>query len=141
MIQHLSTEENKYNGGFSFEKTLVKREVIKVEDVYYIRVTEYRCASEANGRPVYSYTESYHLCFITDEKIRHKLITADSGLKFAAKTAAYRYEERGTGVLFKLKYILFLARELLPPMKITRVGEPNYSGWQADWSCCSCFGK
>lgn len=100
VIQHLSTEETKFNGGYSFEKALVKREVVKAEDAYYIRVTEYQCSSEANGRPVYSYTESYHLCLITDEKIRHKLVTADSGLHFAVKTPAYRYKGSGTGVLF-----------------------------------------
>lgn len=100
VIQQLSTEETKHNGPFDFEKTLVKRDVVKAEDTTYIRITEYQCSAEANGRPVYSYTESYHVCNFAEEKIRQKLLTADSGLAYAAKSPAYRYEERGTGVLF-----------------------------------------
>lgn len=100
VVQHLSTKENKQNGAFDFEKQFVKREMVKAEDAYYIRITEYQCSAEANGRPVYSYTENYHVCGIANEALRLKLLTADSGLDFAAKTPAYRYEEQGTGVLF-----------------------------------------
>lgn len=100
ILQHLSTTETKQNGAFDFEKTLEKREFVKAEDGYYIRVTEYQCSAEANGRPVYSYTESYHVCNLREEKMRQKLLTADSGLDVTAKSAAYRYEESGTGVLF-----------------------------------------
>jgi len=78
----------------------VKREVVKAEDATYIRVTEYQCSAEANGRPVYSYTESYHVCYLTEEKVRLKLLTADSGLRFAAKSPAYRYEEWETACCF-----------------------------------------
>lgn len=100
VVQHLSTKERNQNGVFDFEKQFVKREVVAAGNATYIRVTEYRCSAEANGRPVYSYTESYHVCNSAEEKLRLKLLTADSGLHFAAKSAAYQYEERGTGVLF-----------------------------------------
>ena len=100
VVQHLSTVEEKDDGNFSFEKTLVKREVVLVEGTYYIRVTQYRCSAENNGRPVYSYVENYHYCLIPDEAMRVKLVTAESGLNFAAKSASYRYEENGTGVIF-----------------------------------------
>ena len=100
VVQHLSTKENKADKGYSFEKTIEKREVVKAEDKFYIRVTKYNCTTEANGRPEYSYTENYHVCHLIDEGYRRKFLTADSGLDFAAKSAAYRYVERGTGSLF-----------------------------------------
>ena len=96
VLKHLSTTENKEDVAFDFEKTLAKRDVVKGGNQIYLRVTNYQCYAEANGRPVYTLTEDYHL---TDASML-PLLTAESGLRFAIKSAAYRYEERGTGVLF-----------------------------------------
>ena len=96
VLKHLSTTENREDVAFDFEKTLAKRDVVKGGNQIYLRVTNYQCYAEANGRPVYTFTEDYHL---TDASMI-PLLTAESGLRFAIKSAAYRYEERGTGVLF-----------------------------------------
>lgn len=70
--------------------------VVKVGDQIYFCVTDYVCSAEANGRPVYTLTENYHLTYASCIP----LMTAESGLKFAIKSASYRYEERGNGALF-----------------------------------------
>ena len=100
VIRLLSTTEDKDDSAFSFEKTLVKREVVKAGGRYYIRATDYQCASGTNGRPIYTLFEDYYECKLTNEEQIQRLITEDKEMDFAFKMPAYRYKEGGTGVLF-----------------------------------------
>lgn len=96
ILKHLSQTEKGEDTGFSFERSFEKRDVVKVGDQVYLCVTNYACSAEANGRPVYTLTEHYHLTDVSCIP----LMTAESGLRFAIKSAAYRYEESGNGALF-----------------------------------------
>ena len=66
----------------------------------YLRITDYQCDSGGNGRPLYSLIEDYHVLYLSDEKIALQLLTPENGLRYAAKSPAYRYVEHGTGVLY-----------------------------------------
>ena len=96
VIRHLSTTEDRSCAAFSFEKAFIKRELVKVGDQLYLRVTDYDCSSGANGRPLYSLFEYYHALSAETAS----LISSESGPEFDKKEAAYRYAEYGTGVLF-----------------------------------------
>lgn len=99
-IKQLSVEERRDGAAFSFEKTVIKRDLVQAGGQLYLRITNYECSSGGNGRPLYSLIEDYHVFYIADLQIALKLLSSERGLAYAAKSPAYRYEERGTGVLF-----------------------------------------
>lgn len=100
VIRELGTEERDIGAAFSFEKAFIKRDLVKVGGQMYLRITDYQCDSGANGRPLYSLIEDYHVLYLSDEKIALQLLTPENGLRYAAKSPAYRYAKYDTGVLF-----------------------------------------
>lgn len=100
VIRVLGTEERDIGAAFSFEKAFIKRDLVKVGGQMYLRITDYQCDSGANGRPLYSLIEDYHVLYLSDEKIALQLLTPENGLRYAAKSPAYRYAKYDTGVLF-----------------------------------------
>ena len=100
LIRELGTEERDIGAAFSFEKAFIKRDLVKVGGQMYLRITDYQCDSGGNGRPLYSLIEDYHVLYLSDEKIALQLLTPENGLRYAAKSPAYRYVEHGTGVLY-----------------------------------------
>ena len=100
LIRELGTEERDIGAAFSFEKAFIKRDLVKVGGRMYLRITDYQCDSGGNGRPLYSLIEDYHVLYLSDEKIALQLLTPENGLRYAAKSPAYRYVEHGTGVLY-----------------------------------------
>lgn len=66
----------------------------------YLRITDYQCDSGGNGRPLYSLIEDYHVFYLSNLKMVSQLQDPEKLLAYAAKSAAYRYVERGTGVLY-----------------------------------------
>ena len=100
LIKELGMEERRDGAAFCFEKTVIKRDLVKVGGQLYLRITDYECSSGANGRPLYSLIENYHMLYLSDEKIALQLLTPEKGLRYAAKSPAYRYVEHGTGVLY-----------------------------------------
>lgn len=100
LIKELGTEDRKEGAAFSFEKTVIKRDLVKVGGQLYLRITNYECSSGGNGRPLYSLLEDYHVLYLSDVKIALQLLTPENGLRYAAKSPAYRYAEYDTGVLF-----------------------------------------
>lgn len=100
LIKQLSVEERRDGAAFSFEKTIIKRELVQAGDQLYLRITKYDCSSGANGRPIYSLTEDYHVLYLRDAQAALQLLTPESGLRYAAKSPVYRYVDGGTGVLF-----------------------------------------
>lgn len=99
LIRELGTEERRDGAAFSFEKTVIKRELVQVGGQRYLRITNYECSSGANGRPIYSLIEDYHVLYLNDPQTALQLLTPENGLRYAAKSPAYRYVEHGTGVL------------------------------------------
>lgn len=100
LIKELGTEDRKEGAAFSFEKTVIKRDLVKVGGQLYLRITNYECSSGANGRPLYSLIEDYHVLYLSDVKIALQLLPPENGLRYAAKSPAYRYVQHDTGVLF-----------------------------------------
>ena len=100
LLKQLGTEERRDGAAFSFEKTVIKRELVQAGDQLYLRITNYDCSSGANGRPLYSLIEDYHVLYLSDVKIALQLLTPENGLRYAAKSPAYRYVQHDTGVLF-----------------------------------------
>ncbi len=100
VIKQLGTEESRDGAAFSFEKTVIKRELVQAGGQLYLRITNYDCSSGANGRPLYSLIEDYHVLYLSDVKIALQLLTPENGLRYAAKSPAYRYVQHDTGVLF-----------------------------------------
>ena len=100
LIMELSAEKRDIGAAFNFEKAFIKRDLVKAGEQLYLRITDYQCDSGANGRPLYSLIEDYHVFYIADIQIALKLLSSKRGLAYAAKSPAYRYVERGTGVLF-----------------------------------------
>lgn len=100
LIRELGTEERDIGAAFGFEKAFIKRDLVKVGGRMYLRITDYQCDSGGNGRPLYSLIEDYHVLYLSDEKIALQLLTPENGLRYAAKSPAYRYVEHGTGVLY-----------------------------------------
>ena len=100
LIRELGTEERSIGAAFSFEKAFIKRDLVKVGGQMYLRITDYQCDSGGNGRPLYSLIEDYHVFYLRDINLALRLLNPERPLTYAAKSPAYRYEERGTGVLF-----------------------------------------
>lgn len=100
LIRELGMEERRDGAAFSFEKTVIKRDLVKVGGQLYLRVTDYECSSGANGRPLYSLIEDYHVFYLSNLELVSQLLNPEKPLAYAAKSAAYRYVERGTGVLY-----------------------------------------
>lgn len=100
VIRHLGTEESRAGAAFSFEKTVIKRELVQAGDQLYLRITDYDCSSGANGRPLYSLIENYHVLYLNDAQTALRILTPENGLRYAAKSPAYRYVKHDTGVLF-----------------------------------------
>lgn len=100
LIKELGMEERDIGAAFSFEKAFIKRDLVKIGGRMYLRITDYQCDSGGNGRPLYSLIEDYHVLYLSDEKIALQLLTPENGLRYAAKSPAYRYVEHGTGVLY-----------------------------------------
>lgn len=100
LIRELGTEERDIGAAFSFEKAFIKRDLVKVGGRMYLRITDYQCDSGGNGRPLYSLIEDYHVFYLSNLKMVSQLLNPEKPLAYAAKSAAYRYVERGTGVLY-----------------------------------------
>lgn len=100
LIKGLGTEERRDGAAFSFEKTVIKRDLVKVGGQMYLRITDYECSSGANGRPLYSLIEDYHVLYLHDAQTALQLLTPENGLRYAAKSPAYRYVKHDTGVLY-----------------------------------------
>ena len=100
LIRELGTEERDIGAAFSFEKAFIKRDLVKVGGRMYLRITDYQCDSGGNGRPLYSLIEDYHVFYLSNLKLVSQRLNPEKPLAYAAKSAAYRYVERGTGVLF-----------------------------------------
>lgn len=99
LIRELGTEERDIGAAFSFEKAFIKRDLVKVGGRMYLRITDYQCDSGGNGRPLYSLIEDYHVFYLSNLKLVSQRLNPET-LAYAAKSAAYRYVERGTGVLY-----------------------------------------
>ena len=100
LIRELGTEERDIGAAFGFEKAFIKRDLVKVGGRMYLRITDYQCDSGGNGRPLYSLIEDYHVFYLSNLKMVSQLLNPEKPLAYAAKSAAYRYVERGTGVLY-----------------------------------------
>lgn len=96
VIRHLSATENKATAAFSFEKSVIKKEVVRAGHQFYLRLTDYDCSSGANGRPMYSLFEYYHALSAETAS----LISSDIDPWPDKKKADYLYKDYGTGVLF-----------------------------------------
>lgn len=96
VIRQLSATENKDTAAFSFEKSVIKKEVVRVGNQFYFRLTDYDCSAGANGRPLYALFEYYHA--LSAEAVC--LISSGSEPWPDKKKADYLYEDHGTGVLF-----------------------------------------
>ena len=99
-IKQLSVEERRDGAAFSFEKNVITRELVQAGDQLYLRITDYDCSSGANGRPLYSLIENYHVLYLNDTQTALQLLTPENVLRYAAKSPAYRYVKHDTGVLF-----------------------------------------
>lgn len=100
LIKQLGAEERRDGAAFSFEKTVIKRDLVQAGGQLYLRITNYDCSSGANGHPLYSLIEDYHVFYLNDAQTALQLLTPENGLRYAAKSPAYRYVKYDTGVLF-----------------------------------------
>ena len=98
-IKELSVEERRDGAAFSFEKRVIRRELVQAGDQLYLRITDYDCSSGANGRPLYSLIEDYHVLYLNDVQTALRILTPENGMRYAAKSPAYRYVKHDTGVL------------------------------------------
>lgn len=100
VLRQLGTEESRDGAAFSFEKTVIKRDLVQAGGQLYLRIANYDCSSGANGRPLYSLIEDYHVLYLNDSQTALQLLTPENGLRYAAKSPAYRYVKHDTGVLY-----------------------------------------
>lgn len=100
LLKQFGEEERRDGAAFSFEKTVIKRELVKVGEQLYLRITDYECSSGGNGRPTYSLIEDYHVLYLSEVKIALQLLNPENVVRYAAKSPAYRHVKHDTGVLY-----------------------------------------
>lgn len=102
-IRRLSEERRKDGAYDSFEESTREVTLVRSRKEYFVRVTEYNCTAEANGRPVSSLTESYYQV----STVNVKGITGENWKENVEKPCAYTNHWVGEGVVS--------ATSLLPP--------------------------
>lgn len=96
VIRHICGEEDRSGTFFAFERTLTATELVKAGERYFIRVTDYRCTAEANGRPVSSLEEKYY-------EIPSSQITQEQLSALTSRKPDYVYHKFESGVMFPVK--------------------------------------
>lgn len=95
VIRPLSEECSKDGAYYSFEQSTREVTLVRNRKHHFVRVKEYSCTAEANGRPVSSLTETYYQVSTTDLSG----ITGENWKEHVEKPCAYTNHWVGEGVV------------------------------------------